>query len=103
MFHTIPITLNRLDTDNIDEQVKNKLKNEQHIPHHKLGMSGLKKHCQHWWTSREQTKKMSNTEPYNTWGMNSRDIDSIGEHVKNKSNKQLTEINLTKKQHIVYK
>ena len=46
---------------------------------------------------------MSNTEPYNTWGMNSRDIDSIGEHVKNKSNKQLTEINLTKKQHIVYK
>ena len=46
MFHTIPITLNRLDTDNIDEQVKNKLKNEEHIPHHKLGMSGLKKHCQ---------------------------------------------------------
>jgi hypothetical protein len=40
--------------------------NEQQGPHEKLGKGEQKTHRQHWWSSQEQTKRISNRDPCKT-------------------------------------
>ena len=54
-----------------------------------MGRGELKRHIQHWWTSQEQTKTMSNTDSIIKGGvMNSWNTYSMGEQTKNKLTKQ---------------
>ena len=78
--------VNSRDTYNIGEQFKNKQKKMNNTdPIIKWGEGEQKTRRQHWWSSREQTKRTSNMDPIKNLPMvNRRHTDNIGDQVENK-------------------